>query len=509
MAFIPVIIALVLARLPEMAGVVHLSRWAQYLPEGSLEFTLIKALTVMGVSFLLVFAMSRLAANRIIDHFESRPQDLLGAFRIARLLRGMLVLFVLALFAAHMCVLDWAQFVRSSKDGLGLAPGALFETLSRRAPPLVVGVLSLPPLKALVLLANILLYYLAIMAPFLAMMLFSWGPMHKVDRLLRKSQWRLRGYLSFKLRNDVLILVIPALIFWTIDEAIIYWNPIPLMAEGMYFPLVGTGVAMFTIYLLAPFILTCIWVTRPMPESPLRSELERICRRAGVGFRDILIWDTMGGSMANACVTGFFGPVRYVLVTDTLLDTMSEDEIQAVFGHELGHARYHHFSFFFLFILSMLFFGLALGNLSEYFLKGVVSRGYFGGSLAVSRLAATLTWSATLLVYLGGFFGIASRRFERQADVFGAFVVNKAAAFTAALEKVALLNGADPNSPSWRHYSIRKRCDFLNRVADDPSILKKFEREIIWVMFTFAATAMLSMAVIIAFELTKPMIYFW
>jgi len=499
MAFIPVIVALVLARLPEFGGVVNLERWARYLPEDFRGITLQTALAVIGVSVLLVLAMSRLAANKIIDDFESRRQDLLGAFRRARLLRGFLVLFVLMLYAVHMGVLDWAKFVRSSRDGLGLAVGGLFDALSRHAPPLLVGILSLPPLKALVLVVNILLYYFAVLAPFLVMMLFAWGPMHKVDRLLRRSSWGLRSYLSFKLRNDVLILVIPALVFWTIDEAIAYWNPIPLMAQGRYISFAGTGVAMFAIYLLAPFILTSIWVTRPMPQSPLRSNLEAICRRSGIRFRDILVWDTMGGGMANACVTGFFGSVRYVLVTDTLLNTMSEDEIEAVFGHELGHARYHHFAFFFLFILSMVFFALALGNLSEYFLGGLLSsRGLYEGR----PLLRAATWSITLVVYLGGFFGLASRRLERQADVFGAFVVNNVDAFAAALEKVAFLNGADPNTPSWRHYSIRKRCDFLKRAVHDPSVLKKFEREVVWVMFSFAAIAVLSMAVIIAFELT-------
>ena len=46
--------------------------------------------------------------------------------------------------------------------------------------------------------------------------------------------------------------------------------------------------------------------------------------------------------MANAVVMGPVPRLRYVLVTDHLLESLDQDELEAVVAHELGHAKQHH-----------------------------------------------------------------------------------------------------------------------------------------------------------------------
>src|SRR6185436_21061634 len=77
---------------------------------------------------------------------------------------------------------------------------------------------------------------------------------------------------------------------------------------------------------------------------------ERTCRRIGLRYREILLWHTHGMAI-NAAVMGFVGPLRYILVSDALLETMDEEEIEAVFGHEAGHVRHYHLQFFMLFVM--------------------------------------------------------------------------------------------------------------------------------------------------------------
>jgi len=497
MAFFPVILAMLLVRLPEMTGIINISyEQLQFL--GADTFP--AALARIGISMLFTFAIARIFSNKVLDFHEMHGDDPRGVFRLAHFYRYLLTLTVLVLFAYHMMVVDWGKYVRNPMEGMGFATGAFYEKVMELSPWWLAKAFALAPFKALLIVINILVCYILILSPFFIMMLLVWAPMHKLDVLLRNSRWKLHKYLSFRMRNDLLILAVPALIFWTMLEGIEYWNPIPLIRDGGYVSFLSTAFSMFTIYLVAPFLLTSIWVTRPLSPSPLRERLEAISRRSGVGFRNILVWDTMGGSMANACVTGFFKSFRYVLVTDTLLETMSDDEIESVFGHELGHVRYHHFAFFFLFILSMIFFGMAMENILGYFFIDMF-RGFFPSqSVIVPHVTSIAAWLITLGIYLGGFFGMASRRFERQADVFGAFVVNRTGAFARALQKVAFLNGVDPATPSWRHYSIKKRCEFLDRAASDPNVLRKFEREIKWVMITFALVAVIAMLTIIYFE---------
>ena len=62
--------------------------------------------------------------------------------------------------------------------------------------------------------------------------------------------------------------------------------------------------------------------------------------------------------MANAMVIGAVPWIRYVIFTDRLLDEMTPDEVDGVFGHEVGHAWYGHLVFYAVFlVLSVLLMG--------------------------------------------------------------------------------------------------------------------------------------------------------
>src|SRR5947208_8027930 len=70
---------------------------------------------------------------------------------------------------------------------------------------------------------------------------------------------------------------------------------------------------------------------------------------------DLLLWDTHGG-VANAMVAGPLPWVRYVFLSDRLLEGLTPDEVEAVFGHEVGHVRHGHL----LYYMAFLFLSLTL-----------------------------------------------------------------------------------------------------------------------------------------------------
>ena len=77
----------------------------------------------------------------------------------------------------------------------------------------------------------------------------------------------------------------------------------------------------------------------------------------GLNYRRILIWES-DGMVVNAAVMGLFRPVRYILLSDGLLEMMDDAKIEAVFGHEAGHVKCRHIEFYLLFaVLSMLIVG--------------------------------------------------------------------------------------------------------------------------------------------------------
>ncbi len=128
------------------------------------------------------------------------------------------------------------------------------------------------------------------------------------------------------------------------------------------------------------------------------------------------------------------------------------------------------------------------------------SGGPGGSSSTMTQGAVTLLLG---LGYFGLIFGVLSRRFERQADVFGCRAVScgrvdcpphpdlysKAGVgavdgplcpvgiriFANALMNVALLNGMEPAARSWRHGSINRRIAFLEGLEGKPLAERRFQ----------------------------------
>lgn len=76
----------------------------------------------------------------------------------------------------------------------------------------------------------------------------------------------------------------------------------------------------------------------PLPEGMLHTRIENLASSLGFNVKAILVMDASRRSTkSNAAFTGI-GKAKEVILFDTLLERMSEDEVLAVLGHELGHA---------------------------------------------------------------------------------------------------------------------------------------------------------------------------
>jgi STE24 endopeptidase len=230
-----------------------------------------------------------------------------------------------------------------------------------------------------------------------------------------------------------------------------------------------------------------------------------LARRFRFRCSEILVWDT-GGTLVNAGVTGALPWYRYVLLSDALIDGLQDREIEAVFGHEVGHIAHRHLSFFgFFFVGSMGVMGLAGQGIT--FLAGLSSRfASWGTDTTVGRIVQAGSLLACFAVYFLLVFGFLSRRFERQADVFGCRAVScgrpdcpphadlnghPTAAplteglcpvgiriFANALTNVASLNGMEHAARSWRHGSIDGRILFLESLEGRPDVERRFQKSV-------------------------------
>ncbi|WP_208595978.1 M48 family metallopeptidase [Desulfonatronovibrio hydrogenovorans] len=80
----------------------------------------------------------------------------------------------------------------------------------------------------------------------------------------------------------------------------------------------------------------------PLPQGELRQRLMNLADRTGFKARTIQVMDgSKRSGHSNAFFTGF-GRFRRIVLFDTLIDQMKEDELEAVLAHEIGHYKKGH-----------------------------------------------------------------------------------------------------------------------------------------------------------------------
>ncbi len=105
------------------------------------------------------------------------------------------------------------------------------------------------------------------------------------------------------------------------------------------------AVVLFSILLnmLYPICILPLFNTMtPMEPSPLRDRLFALASAVGFRVSRLQVIDSSQRTgHSNAAAYGFFG-VNGILVYDTLLKQLSDDQIVGVVAHELGHWKRGH-----------------------------------------------------------------------------------------------------------------------------------------------------------------------
>jgi STE24 endopeptidase len=184
-----------------------------------------------------------------------------------------------------------------------------------------------------------------------------------------------------------------------------------------------------------------------LDDPALVERLARLFAGTGIRVEGIFRWHLGDETRkANAALTGL-GSGRRVLLSDTLLDDFTPEEIEVVFAHEIGHHAHRHLvkSVALRFVMTALGFGL-LALLGESLARAA---GY-GGSPALAEPVALplLMFSLGLFHFLTGPLHLAlSRHFEFQADHYAVARTGRPDAFASAFAKLARLNKIDPDPP--------------------------------------------------------------
>jgi len=230
-----------------------------------------------------------------------------------------------------------------------------------------------------------------------------------------------------------------------------------------------------------PHLVQAWWGCRPLEPSVKAAQLRSFLDAKRFKVRHILKWPLFEGKALTAGIMGVLPRFRYILVTDGLLEALSTDELKAVLAHEMGHAKYRHLFFYLFFFIGYMVVSFGLFDLFFYFfaassLFGMESVVGGGGDLTLFHLALSLPMLFSLLIYFRYVMGFFMRHFERQADLYSAQVMGTPEFTASSLEKIAYLSGNTRDVPSWHHFSIRERVEYLGRMFKDPDLLRKHNR---------------------------------
>lgn len=156
---------------------------------------------------------------------------------------------------------------------------------------------------------------------------------------------------------------------------------------------------------------------RPLEEGSLKSSIESFAHSVGYQVNRISIMDaSKRSSKLNAFFSGF-GKSKRIVLYDTLVDKMSEDQVVAVLAHEIGHNKYKHIIF--NLFQTLLVLSLYIVLLFVFLREPMFSKAFGFDSIHLGfNLLLYMFLISPIITVISILTSSVSRKFEYQADDF-------------------------------------------------------------------------------------------
>ena len=243
---------------------------------------------------------------------------------------------------------------------------------------------------------------------------------------------------------------------------------------GTYFWLYAWGaVTLFSVFMAmfySQLIVPLFNKQTPLQEGSLRDKIQAFAGKVGFKLDNIYVIDgSKRSTKANAYFTGL-GPKKRVVLYDTLIDELTEEEIVAVLAHEVGHYKKRHT------LRSMVVSVIQMGVLFWLFslcVNNAALSEALGGDRAyfqMGLIAFAILYSPVNLI-LGVGMNVWSRNNEYEADAFAARYY-EGDYLVSGLKKISVksLSNLTPHPLYeyiyYSHPSLLKRIDAIKRIHE-------------------------------------------
>lgn len=199
------------------------------------------------------------------------------------------------------------------------------------------------------------------------------------------------------------------------------------------------GFQMLMMVLYPKLILPLFNKLAPLPDGEPRRRLLELADRTGFRARTIEVMDgSKRSGHSNAFFTGF-GRFRRIVLFDTLVSQLAQDELEAVLAHEIGHYKRGHIPKFLAVGAVLQFGGFAL-------VAWLARAPWFNAAFGLPPVAMAPTFllfgllSGLVLFWFSPVGHWFSRRNEFEADAFARDAMGSTAPIVGALRKLAQKN---------------------------------------------------------------------
>ncbi|MEQ1558818.1 MAG: M48 family metallopeptidase [Methyloglobulus sp.] len=272
-----------------------------------------------------------------------------------------------------------------------------------------VGHLDSPILAGIAAVASIFLFMTLIDIP------TSWYQTFVIEEQYGFNKSTVKQYIKdhvMQLGLGTLIgLPIFALILWVMDSVGSSW--------WLWAWAIIMGFSLLMSWLFPTVIAPLFNKFTPMQEGSLKDRIQGLLARCGFNSQGIFIMDgSKRSGHGNAYFTGL-GNNKRIVFFDTLINSLDEEELEAVLAHELGHFKRKH-------VIKMLVATSVMSLISLAVLGWLINETWFYKGLGVeqpSHAAALLLFmlvSPVFTFFMQPISAYFQRKFEFEADDFAA-----------------------------------------------------------------------------------------